>query len=145
MNPMKDTMKRIYILLLLSVLATSCSRSGRNVTSPYPPGYFENRIATLTNADVAADVANAMAKGDRRFLINVGFGGSIPGVTNWSADMREKYGARILDETGDMVFGPKQEEFKKVADEYARKYNQLLLNEIDKAENRPNTPSEATR
>ncbi len=142
---MKDRMKSIFILLLLSTMATSCSRSGGKLTSPYPPGYFENQIATLTNADVTADVANAMAKGDRRFLMNIGFTGIIPGVTNWSADMREKYGTRILDGTGDIVFGPQQEEFKNLADEYGRKYNQLLLKEIDMAENRPNTPSEATR
>ena len=132
-------------MLLLSTMATSCSRPERNVKSPYPPAYFETQIATLANADVAADVAKALVKGDRRFLMNVGFGGSIPGVTNWSAEMREKYGTRILDGTGDMVFDSKQEEFRKVADEYAEKYNQLLMEQIMKAEKQPNPPPDGTR
>ncbi len=135
---MKTNMNNLWALLGLCTTLTSCSDSVSEVKSPYPSGYFEKQIAALTHADVAAEVASAVANGDRRFLMNLGFGGSVPGVTNWSTEMREKYGTRILDGTGDMVFGPIHEEFKKVANDYAEKYNQLLLKEINKAEKTPN-------
>jgi hypothetical protein len=141
---MKTKMRRQGVVAVLCVTLVSCSRDPSQVKSPYPSGYFEKQIATLTQADVAGDVASAVAKEDRRFLLNVGFGGSIPGVPNWSDEMRKKYGTRILYGTGDMIFGPKHEEFKRVANEYARKYNHLLLTEISKEEKAPNKPSEAT-
>jgi hypothetical protein len=135
---MKTNMNNLWALLGLCTTLTSCSDSASEVKSPYPSGYFEKQIAALTHADVAADVASAVANGDRRFLVNLGFGGSVPGVTNWSTEMREKYGTRILDGTGDMVFGVVHEQFKKVADNYAERYNQLLLKEINKAEKTSN-------
>lgn len=141
---MKTEKNNLWIIAILGVTLVSCSNDQRQVKSPYPSEYFEKQTATLAEADVAADVASAVAKGDRRFLMNVGVGGTIPGVTNWSAEMRETYGTRTLDGTGDMIFGPKHEEFKRVADDYARKYNQLLLMEIKKTEKTPNKPSEAT-
>lgn len=128
---MNTHIKWIIITCIACGFLVSCSdEPRREKESPYPPGYFEEKFAGLNQMDVAGDVINAVAKGDHRFIMNVGFGCTIPGVTNSIPEIKEKYGIRILDGTGDIIFGAKHREFKKDANEYAKKYNQLLLQQI---------------
>jgi hypothetical protein len=135
---------RLVLLIIVSCILLSCINDDRRTKSPYPPGHFEEQIANLRQADVGQDAAKALAIGDRRFLLNIGWGGAIPGVPEWTAEMREKYSVRILDGTGDMVFGPKHKEFKQVANEYAAKYNQLILEHVSKREEQQNQKLEQT-
>ena len=57
-------------------------------------------------------------------------GGDVPGVIFWNQEMSNKYGFRILDGTGDILICPKHAEYKKLANEYALKYNHLLMQHI---------------
>ncbi len=135
------------VLLVASVVAIgSCKQEKPEARSPYPPDYFLKEITKLQKANVPADVEASIAKGDHRFLLLLGFGGNIPGVT-WNDEMRKKYGTRILDGTGDMIFGEDHKRYKMVAAGYAEGYNKLLWERIQEAESkesRPNTPIQAT-
>jgi hypothetical protein len=135
---------RLVLLIIVSCILLSCINDDRRTKSPYPPGHFDEQIASLRQADVDQDAARALAIGDRRFLANIGWGGTILGVPQWTVEMRDKYGVRILDGTGDMVFGPKHKEFKQVANEYAAKYNQLILEHVSKREEQQNQKLEQT-
>jgi hypothetical protein len=121
-------------LIIVSCMLSSCLSDDGRTKSPYPSGHFDEQIAGLRQADVAQDVAKALAEEDRRFLVNVGWGGAILGVPEWTSEMRGKYGVRVLDGTGDMVFGPKHEEFKRVASEYATKYNRFMWEHVTKTD-----------
>jgi len=142
---MKQSLMRL--LLVASVLAIgSCKQEKPEARSPYPPDYFLKEITKLQEANVPADVEASLAKGDHRFLLCEDFGASVPGVT-WNDEMRKKYGTRILDGTGDMIFGEDHKRYKMVAAGYAERYNKLLWERIQEAEAEktgPETPIQAT-
>jgi len=125
----KFTLNKIFLIASLIAVFYGCHNPKKNQHSRYPPDYFTNQSSMLETSDIEADVQDALLKKDYRFLVCVGWGSVVPGVP-WSSEMREKFGTRILDGTGDMVFGEEHERYKLVAGKYAEKYNELLLENL---------------
>ena len=140
---MNQLLVRLFLAGFLLAIG-SCRQEKPEARSPYPPDYFRKEITKLQEANVPADVEASLAKGDHRFLLLVGWGGSVPGVT-WNDEMRKKYGTRILDGTGDMIFGKDHERYKIVAAGYAERYNKLLWERIRDAERRRTDPTHPSR
>jgi hypothetical protein len=125
----------IFLLLQTLVLQVSCTcQTLHQDTSGFNnPQYFLQQIKQLESANVNADVDSAIARGDFRFLVCIGFGGIVPGVPNWNAQLYKKFGTRILDGTGDMILCKEQSRFKEVAAAYAKSYNERLWLKVGKA------------
>ena len=120
-------------LLSFALGGASCQQEKAAVATkqPYPPGYFTQQIKRLESANVTNDVNAGMIDSDRRFLVCVGFGGTVPGVPLWNEELYKKYGTRVIDPTGDMIASEEQKEFKATALEYARAYNKLLWSKTE--------------
>jgi hypothetical protein len=116
----------------MAVLLVSCAaEKSTTAKHPYPPGHFAQQITRLESANVTNDVNAAMMDSDRKFLVCVGWGGTVPGVPHWNEDLSKKYGTRILDGTGDMILTDEQKEFKATAQAYAEAYNKLLWSKTE--------------
>ena len=88
-------------------------------------------LLRLQTADPAADVADAIKKGDLRFLEVAGFSVEIPGIRKgpklgW---LKLRYGVRRIEGTTDNKMIP---ELQEAAQRYAERYNRLLLEHIDR-------------
>lgn len=86
---------------------------------------FAALAAKLRAADAAAEADAALAKGDRRFVGVMGIALAVPGVA-WSPELRQRYGVRLLEGTGDVISGEAQREYQLAAADYARRYNTRL-------------------
>jgi hypothetical protein len=123
----------LFFIAIFMVFIASCNQEKREIKSPYPSDYFIKEIWKLKNADVASDVDASISKGDCRFLVCIGWGPIAPGIAQDDPKIK-KYGTRILDGTGDMIFGEDHKRYKKAAADYASRYNTLLLERILEAE-----------
>jgi hypothetical protein len=88
-------------------------------------------LLRLKTADPAADVADAIKKGDLRFLEVAGFSVEIPGISKgpklgW---LVLRYGVRRIEGTTDSNMLP---ELQQAAQRYAERYNALLLEHIER-------------
>ena len=137
MNKYKIIKCRIisYIVLLVFITAgyffLQNSKISEKKFNPYPYGYFETKINELQHANIIEDVKESIKKGDKRFLVCMGFGGIIPGVPYWNEYLYNKYGTRILDSTGDIIFSEAQKNYKNEAVKYAEVYNKLLWSKTE--------------
>gem|GEM_PF-4211682 len=137
-------MKRFFywvVPLAFFLCLTSCKPKRTDAKSLFPPDHFRKEIAKLQKADVAADVNAAFARMNFRFLQVVGKTGVIPGV-KWTDEMRVRYGVQILDGTGDRIYGKDHRQFKKVARDYAERYNKLMWAKIEAMEKRKTEPAD---
>jgi hypothetical protein len=88
-------------------------------------------LLRLKDADPAADVADAVKRGDFRFLEVAGFSVEMPGIPagpkrGW---LMLRYGVRRIEGTTDSGMIP---DLQEAAARYAEKYNRLLLNHIER-------------
>lgn len=123
----------LFFIVIFMVIITSCHQEKREIKSPYPSDYFIKEIWKFKNADIAAVVDASISKGDYRFLVCIGWGPVAPGIAQDNPKIK-KYGTRILDGTGDIVFGEDHKRYKIAAADYAARYNILLLERILEAE-----------
>lgn len=87
-------------------------------------------LKRLKRADPAQDLAEAIRANDLRFLSLGGYSrDAVPGVPDF--DERYKgFGTKTIPGTGDVFLNAEHERLQKVARDYARRYNGLLLNHI---------------
>ena len=116
-------MSRFFRILFISGIVAFASCAGAQKSRE---GSRETlSLATVKNADASRDAAAAIARKDRRFWAVNGFtSGMIPGIDQYGADSRwvKICGFRTIVGTSDT--DPK---LNKIAHEYARTYNQILL------------------
>ena len=75
----------------------------------------------VQSADPAADVKQALADHDYRFIGVRGYALEVPGAE----DVYEPFGVKIIEGTSDVM-----DESQRAAREYASRYNQLLIMEL---------------
>lgn len=88
-----------------------------------------DQVAKLNVDTAEADAKAAIARGDRRLLAVYGFTVEVPGSKENVAILRDKYGLRVLEGTGDAIKGPQDQVLNKNARQYARKYNQIIISQ----------------
>ena len=110
----------VYFLWQLDALLEEYSLT-RSVGGPQLEG-----LRRLEHADPAEDLKDAIKMNDLRFLGIAGYGVAVPGAET-AAHLHEKYGVKIIEGTGDVIFGPEHGRLIGVAGSYARRYNGLLL------------------
>jgi hypothetical protein len=86
-----------------------------------------DEVSKLKLDTAGADAEAAIARGDLRLLAVYGITLEVPGTTETPSKLREKYGLRILEGTGDAITGPKDQALNKLARKYARTYNQTII------------------
>jgi hypothetical protein len=90
------------------------------------------RIDTLSNAE--RDFWNAISDGDCRFAGIMGFTLEVPNVPEYKEKYSKRNGVKIIEGTGDNFSKPEELRFLKYAEEYASKYNDLLLKYMSEVE-----------
>lgn len=110
--------------MIILCIAVSCTKCPPNVSSA---GKFRrNLIASeLLDADPAADVCAALARGDKRFLMIADIAERVPG-TEERPDVTSKYGTRFIQGTSDAAPAIVEDN----AYDYADVYNRLLLRHL---------------
>jgi hypothetical protein len=88
-----------------------------------------DQVAKLNPDTAEADAQAAIGRGDRRLLAVYGFTVEVPGATEKVPVLREKYGLRILQGTGDAIKDPRDQALNKMARQYAKKYNQIIMSQ----------------
>lgn len=95
------------------------------------PMNFIEESKKLNNANVELDVNDHIQKNDFRFVSISGYVEKVPGVENYLTHY-SSYGTRRILGTSDSRNSKDEESFNKAAENYAKKYNQLLLKKIKK-------------
>jgi hypothetical protein len=100
------------------------------------------QLRWLDRADPQRDVSVAIARGDMRFIGVYGVASEVPGVSD--ARLRSRYRVRFLAGTSDVRPTAESRRLNTLAREYARRYNQLLLQRLASKPPRPNHAMERT-
>ncbi|MCD6050675.1 MAG: hypothetical protein K0Q55_2078 [Verrucomicrobia bacterium] len=89
---------------------------------------FEKRIQDFRNSDAQKDATMAAAKGDYWFYSVMGFGWSLPGITNRHTiqHVYERQLYRPISGTSDYSRSKSEAEYNRVAHAYAKAYNLAL-------------------
>ena len=91
-------------------------------------GDVVRQMKWLDSADPERDVAAAMNHGDKRFLGTYGFTPDAPGIDKATTD---HYGIRFIDGTGCVTYGSEHGRLDNLANDYARRYNVILLRRLN--------------
>ena len=110
-------------LFVLIVSAATCTSSGVSDDG------ISRELKRIEFADPAADLELAMENGDCRFIGIMGYALEVPGKY-W----RSSYGVRVIEGTSDVIISPEYGRLLGIARRYAERYNQLLLEKIEKIE-----------
>jgi hypothetical protein len=128
-------MKGILPLTLLGTLYLSTMSTLTSHCSKVPSANDqlmnrEERLRGYEHADPARDLRAALKKGDSRFLAISGYGLEVPGVPNFMKRYGGKHSYRILEGTSDMVSGEEGSRLQKLVEDYAERYNKLLIKHL---------------
>ena len=91
-------------------------------------GDVVRQMKWLDSADPERDVPAELNRGEKRFLGTYGLPSDAPGVDKATAD---QYGIRFIDGTGCAIYGREHERLDNLANDYARRYNVLLLRKLN--------------
>jgi hypothetical protein len=80
-------------------------------------------LVGLQNADPIADCEAAVRKGDFRFLAMRGYSTYIPGMENDTNLATRPEAFRVIEGTGDVIYGHEHARLQGCARDYARRYN----------------------
>lgn len=111
----------VVALVVTASFVAGCSKS---------PGKYADQIRSLQSADVSAEVAAAVSKGNFRFVGVMGFALTVPGVPDYETKYATQYGLRVIEHTSDAIESPEHAQLQRVAHDYAERYNKLLLSRI---------------
>jgi hypothetical protein len=120
MNPRYANLVAVPLVLAGTFLA-GCSKTS---------GKYADQIRSLQAADVSAEVAAAVSKGDFRFVGVMGLALAVPGVPDYQDKYAAKYGVRVIEHTSDAIESSEHAQLQEVARTYAERYNKLLLTRI---------------
>jgi hypothetical protein len=87
----------------------------------------------LDAANPEREVADALKRNDRHFIGVYGYTGYTPGVSETS-DLPKKYGVRYIEGTTDALKNEQHRFAVERATEYARHYNELLVQKLQAGE-----------
>jgi hypothetical protein len=88
---------------------------------------FRTGLDVLAKAEVAADVAAAKHRGDKRLIGIFGYALEIPGRETSSTTLPAGYSVTPIKGTSDAITSPTQERFQSRLRKYAALYNKGLL------------------
>ncbi len=91
-----------------------------------------DELKRVAEADPAIDVRSAIATNDLRFISIRRYTVTVPGVTNFHEAYEAKIGVKIIPGTSDVISSLKQANLQRAATRYAAKYNELLLEHIQR-------------
>lgn len=115
-------MKPIYVavcLIVLMVFTYKIATSGESETS---------QLTWLLKADPIQDARMAFNDGDYRLRAIYGYALIVPGITESEvSDYENLYGLNPIVGTSDSLFNEENGKLNKLAFEYARKYNRIMI------------------
>jgi hypothetical protein len=106
-----------HILIFLLTLGCVPSASAEDYVNPY-----EEKLSWLEASDVVLDVTNAIENKDFRIKCVMGYALTCPGIKN-----RDRLTYTLIESTGDVVTSDKHEKLLNMATEYARIYNEYII------------------
>ena len=83
---------------------------------------YEEKLLWLETTDVVQDVTNAIKDGDFRIKCVMGYALICPGIKNHAG-----LNYTIIESTGDVVTSDKHQKLLNMATEYARTYNEYIV------------------
>jgi hypothetical protein len=120
---MKQILIGLISLVLLAVSAVSANDKTNNDMSVA-------EVAQLKVDTAQADAEAALIRGDTRLLAVYGLTIEVPGASEAVSSLRQRYGLRMLEGTGDAIKGPHGRLINENARNYAVKYNQLIISRV---------------
>ena len=85
----------------------------------------------LRDADPDRDVAEAIRRGDFRFIGVMGYAVTLPGVEDYG-EQYQSYGVRIIEGTSDVIANDAVRLLNEQAYRYAERYNKLLMKHLNR-------------
>jgi hypothetical protein len=85
------------------------------------------QVAKLNVDTAETDAMAAIAHGNVRLMAVYGFTIEVPGVDESVAKLRQLYGLRMLEGTGDAIKGPQDRLLNENARKYVAQYNQTVI------------------
>ena len=119
----------VNLLMALLLIQVSDASASDNLTDAI---MTVDRVAGLKVEMAERDAKAAMAHGDRRLLAVYGITFEVPGTVEAVPILRQKFGLRVLQGTGDALNGSKDKAFNDNARRYAKKYNQTVLSDVQR-------------
>lgn len=111
----------VVVFAVVASSPTGCS----NTKGKYAP-----QLQSLQSADVGADVAAAVFRGDFRFVGVMGYALAVPAVPDYHEKYAARHDVRVIENTSDAIESPEHEQLQQVARDYAERYNKLLLSRL---------------
>jgi hypothetical protein len=103
-------------------------------TATTQPVDYSSLTRALESRDVAADLKEALAHGDSRFMGVMGIGLIVPGVPDYYKKHKGSRGVRVIPYTSDAIGSEAEQRLQSAAHRYAENYNRLLLASIAQAQ-----------
>lgn len=115
-----------------SVVALAACAHDPETSLPLSSGSpTEHQLSWLDRADPGRDFAKAWARGDTRFVGTFGFAKNLPGIdVSVYGALAKKHGIRWLHGTSDIITSREDQRLNRLAQEYAERYNRLLLEHL---------------
>jgi hypothetical protein len=118
------------LLVATAALLAGCATDTTATLPEHSGSRAEHLLRWLYHADPQRDLAAALARGDQRFVGLHGYADSVPGFDSPYEDLPKRYGVRYLRGTSDAMTSEEDHRLNDLADQYAKKYNALLLQHL---------------
>lgn len=123
-------MKSTIPILVFSLLLSGCQteQAMRDADKPSKENELISALIWVEKADATRDAEAAIARGDKALLGLATRGTRIPGIEPEDQDAAIKQcGIRLLDGTGDAIFGDRQLKLLQKVQQYAETYNRIIF------------------
>ena len=118
-------MKQLSLILIVAVLIPGVAIVAAD--EKLTDSMKIEQVAKLNVDTAETDARAAIAHGDVRLMAVYGFTIEVPGVDESVEKLRQLYGLRMLEGTGDAIKGPQDRLLNENARRYAAKYNQTVI------------------
>lgn len=113
----------LTLLLMITLPPISIAKDNTAVT---------RSLTMLQNSDPQKDFDQNIKNNDLRFVGIYGFTVIVPGVDEYRKEYSKTYGLRMIEGTSDSITSPNVEKLNRLATDYAKKYNALLVQYVAK-------------
>jgi hypothetical protein len=120
-------MKQMFFGLILVMLFAVSSVSANDNPSD---DMKAEQVSHLKVDTAQADAEAALVRGDTRLLAVYALTVEVPGTSESVSSLRQKYGLRMLEGTGDAIKGSHDRLMNENARNYAIKYNQVIISRV---------------
>jgi hypothetical protein len=120
-------MKKYKIIFILFALFAGCAKE-KVVQQPI----VQHSLEYLRNTNPDTLAQDAIKRDSLYFLGTYGYSIQVPGISDYESHWRDRVPLKMIEGTSDAITSKEVSELNRVADDYAKRFNIIILGQLKK-------------